>query len=93
MTRSPSLPPAFLRAPIAHRGLHDADQGVPENSRAAFKAAIAGGYGIELDLQMSSDGTAMVFHDYDLSRLTGADGKLRDRTATELSRIQLLTNG
>ncbi len=93
MTQGPPLPPVFLRAPIAHRGLHDGEHGIPENSRAAFRAAIAGGYGIELDVQMSSDGKAIVFHDYGLSRLTGADGMLRDKTAEDLSRIPLLANG
>jgi glycerophosphoryl diester phosphodiesterase len=52
----------------AHRGLHAA--GVPENSPAAFTAAIARGLGIECDVQRSSDGQAMVFHDWDLERLT-----------------------
>ena len=58
----------FLR-PIAHRGLHNAAAGVIENSGPAFEAAIAGGYGIECDLQPASDGTAMVFHDRALARL------------------------
>ena len=51
---APPLAPAFLRRPIAHRGLHDAVR--PENSRAAVRAAIAAGYGIEIDLQLSRDG-------------------------------------
>lgn len=73
----PPLPRAFLDRPIAHRGFHDARLSRPENSRAAFEAAIAKGYGIELDLQLSRDGVAMVFHDYDLRRLTGQCGPLR----------------
>ena len=59
----------FLRAPLAHRALHDLDDGRPENSRAAVRAAIAAGYGIEIDVQCSADGVAMVFHDYGLKRL------------------------
>ena len=54
---------------FAHRGLHrpDVDEaGVPENSPGAFAAAIAGGYGIECDIQRSADGQAMVFHDWNL---------------------------
>ena len=84
-----TLPPAFLRLPIAHRALHDRAQGRPENSRAAIRAAIAAGYGIEIDLQASADGVAMVFHDDDLGRLTGATGPVRARTAAELGAIRL----
>ena len=51
MTRVP-LPPAFLTTPIAHRALHDRAAGRPENSRAAVQAAVAAGYGIEIDLQL-----------------------------------------
>jgi glycerophosphoryl diester phosphodiesterase len=84
------LPAAFLSRPIAHRALHDITQGRPENSRAAAEAAIAGGYGIEIDLQLSSDGQAMVFHDYDLGRLTGETGAVRLRCADDLRQIPLL---
>ncbi|KMW60610.1 Glycerophosphoryl diester phosphodiesterase [Candidatus Rhodobacter oscarellae] len=81
------LPEAFLNAPIAHRGYHS--PGRPENSRAAFEAAIAAGYGIELDLQLSADGQAMVFHDYLLDRLTGATGPVVENSAAALGAIQL----
>ena len=81
------LPPGFLRAPFAHRGLHGAQ--TPENSRAAVRAAIHAGYGIELDLQPSRDGRAMVFHDYDLARLTGARGLICQRAAADLGRLRL----
>lgn len=84
------LPAGFLERPIAHRALHDPAQGRPENSRAAIAAAIAGGYGIEIDLQLSGDGHAMVFHDYDLLRLTGAPGLVRDHSAADLQNIRLL---
>ncbi len=86
MTR---LPDAFFKAPLAHRALHDATDGRPENSPAAIEAAIALGYGIEIDLQVSADGQAMVFHDYHLGRLTIEDGPIRQRTSTELQRIPL----
>ena len=86
---SPALPRAFLARPLAHRGLHDRAAGVIENSRAAAEAAIEAGYGIELDLQLSADGEAMVFHDDELNRLTGETGPVRERTARELSRIRL----
>jgi glycerophosphoryl diester phosphodiesterase len=82
-----SLPPRFLSVPLAHRALHGA--GTPENSRAAIRAAIGLGYGIEIDLQLSADEEAMVFHDYALDRLTGARGPVRARSAAELARIAL----
>ena len=72
-----ALPSIFLGPPLAHRGYHDLAGGVPENSRAAFEAAIAAGYGIELDVQLTADGEAMVFHDYDLGRLTPETGAIR----------------
>ena len=84
------LPPSFLAAPIAHRALHDRAAGRPENSVEAIEAAIAAGYGIEIDLQLSADGRAMVFHDYDLARLTGEKGAIQRRSASELGAIRLL---
>jgi glycerophosphoryl diester phosphodiesterase len=83
------LPAAFLAAPLAHRALHSIGAGRPENSRAAVRAAIAAGYGIEIDLQLSRDGVAMVFHDETLERLTPRSGWLRDLTAAELAAIPL----
>ena len=85
----PALPPVFLTTPIAHRALHDRAAGRPENSRAAIRAAVAAGYGIEIDLQLSADGQAMVFHDYDLKRLTAETGPVRQRSAADLGRIAL----
>jgi len=84
-----SLPAAFLDRPIAHRGFHDLAAGRPENSREAALAAVERGYGIELDLQLSRDGAAMVFHDYDLRRLTGAEGPIRQRDAADLAALPL----
>lgn len=83
------LPAAFLSTPIAHRAYHDVAAGRPENSRAAVRAAVAAGYGIEIDLQLSKDGVAMVFHDETLERLTPRQGWLRDFTAAELAAIPL----
>lgn len=85
----PDLPPAFLRLPLAHRGLHDRARGVVENSRAAALAAVEAGYGIEIDIQRASCGEAMVFHDEALPRLTGAPGLVGDYTAGALGRILL----
>ena len=84
------LPASYLSRPIAHRGLHDRAAGRPENSRSAVQAAQAAGYGIEIDLQLSADGEAMVFHDYELSRLTSEKGAVRQRSAKELGQIRLL---
>lgn len=83
------LADGFLTQPIAHRGYHDVSAGVPENSRAAFRAAIDAGYAIELDVQLSADGHAMVFHDYEMSRLTGQTGAIGARTRDELMQITL----
>jgi glycerophosphoryl diester phosphodiesterase len=77
----------FIR-PIAHRGLHDRNAGVIENTGPAFLAAIAGGYGIECDLQPASDGTPMVFHDRALKRLIDADGLISDRTPADLAKLR-----
>lgn len=71
----------------AHRGLHG--PGVPENSPGAFAAALARGLGIECDIQRSADGQAMVFHDWDLERLTGESGAVGKRSAERLGRIRL----
>ena len=55
--------------PVAHRGLHDISAGIVENTASAFNAALAGGYAIETDVQISADGEAMVHHDGALGRL------------------------
>lgn len=86
---APRLHPSFLSVPIAHRGLHDASRGIVENSASAFEAAIAAGYGIELDVQMSADGEAMTFHDYELERLVGTSGYVRTSEANALRAMQL----
>ncbi|MEO8242414.1 MAG: glycerophosphodiester phosphodiesterase family protein [bacterium] len=86
----PALPAGFLTSPIAHRGYHDAASRRPENSVSAFQAAVEAGYGIELDVQLTRDGQAMVFHDDTLDRMTGRPGAVRDYTAAELGQIRLL---
>lgn len=79
----------FLTTPIAHRALHDVKQGRPENSRAAIRAAMDAGYGIEIDLQLSKDHIPIVFHDYDLTRLTNHDGPIQQKQSQDLSGIPL----
>ncbi|WP_439815617.1 glycerophosphodiester phosphodiesterase family protein [Zavarzinia sp. CC-PAN008] len=83
----------LTRRPIAHRGLHGRwidGARRPENTRAAFLAAIRHGYGIELDLVLSGDGVAMVFHDEALSRLTGRPGLAADHDAATLGTFAVL---
>ena len=74
--------------PVAHRGLWTPG-GAPENSLAAFQIACAQGYGVELDVQLSADGEAMVFHDAKLERMTGAEGHIGDHTAADLIKLKL----
>ncbi|WOD41215.1 glycerophosphodiester phosphodiesterase family protein [Nodosilinea sp. E11] len=74
--------------PIAHRGLHQGTA-VPENSLAAFEAAIAAQHPIELDVQLLADGHLAVFHDRDLKRLTGLKGRIADQTLTSLNQFHL----
>lgn len=88
-----TLPAAFLGAPLAHRALHDATAGRPENGLSAIRATVAAGYGVELDLQVSADGVPMVFHDYDLDRLTDDTGQVKRRDAADLTALHLLGSG
>src|ERR1043165_4637645 len=74
-------PKWLIARPVAHCGLHDAAAGVIENTASAFKAAIAGGYAIETDVQISADGEAMVHHDFALGRLTLGSRLLAAMTA------------
>lgn len=86
---TPRLPDAFLGPPIAHRGLHDRPAGIIENSMPAINAAVAAGYGIEIDIQPDAHGAARVFHDYDLKRLTGAEGAIADIDDAGLATLRL----
>ncbi len=80
--------PDWLTArPVAHRGLHDAARGIVENTPSSVAAAVAAGYGAEVDLQITADGEAMVHHDDALGRLTEGSGRLEAMTAAELRRV------
>lgn len=79
-----ALPADFLSRPIAHRGLHSSGAGIIENTRRAFTCAIDGRFGIECDIQISADGEAMVFHDFDLDRLTKTKGRVDTLSAEAL---------
>lgn len=77
----------------AHRGLHDNASEAPENSMAAFRKAVEGGYGIEFDVQLSKDKVPVVFHDFTLERVCGAEGKVCDYTYEELEQFRLYDSG
>jgi glycerophosphoryl diester phosphodiesterase len=81
-------PEWLTRWEYAHRGLHS--PGAPENSCAAAEAAIAAGMGIECDIQMSRDNIPLVFHDWELDRLTGERGRVAARLADDLCRIPIM---
>lgn len=86
------LPAGLFAPPIAHRGLWAPD-GPPENSLSAFEAACRAGYGIELDVRLSADGEAMVFHDDELERMTGEEGFVWNCTAVTLGDMALAGGG
>lgn len=71
----------------AHRGLHG--DGCPENSMAAFRAALEGGYGIEFDLHLLKDGNLAIMHDSLLKRTTGCEGRIEDLTTEDLPNYHL----
>lgn len=75
--------------PVAHRGLHDSGRGIIENTPSAIEAAIAAGYAIEVDVQRTGDGRAVVFHDDTLDRLTTARGAVAARSLDELRHVRL----
>lgn len=79
----------FMGLNVAHRGLHTADCSRPENSLSAFDAAAAGGYGIELDVQLSRDGEVVVFHDDTLDRVCGVHGRVDSYTLAQLQGMRL----
>lgn len=78
----------FLKFRYAHRGLHDKPT-VPENSLAAFRAAVEKGYAIELDVHLMRDGNIAVIHDASLKRTAGDDVKIEDLETADLSKYTL----
>ncbi len=79
----------FLNRLYAHRGLYDAQRGVPENSLTAFRAAVAAGYGIELDVRLTADDVPVVFHDSSLKRMCGVDGRVEEIPFEKLRALPL----
>ncbi len=86
-----SIPKWLTTRPIAHRGLHDGNIKIPENSIASFTEAIKNNYPIELDIQLISDGTIIVFHDYDLKRICGSTLKTKKISLTVLKKFHLFS--
>jgi glycerophosphoryl diester phosphodiesterase len=81
--------PDWLTArPVAHRGLHDRARGIIENMPGAMRAAIDGNFSIEVDLQLTADGEAMVHHDDALGRLTEGSGPLLGMTSAQLKAVK-----
>lgn len=78
----------LYRVPFAHRGMHNA-QDAPQNTLQAFQLAVAHGYGIELDVRLSRDGEAMVFHDKMLEDLSNGRGPITGKTAAELGQLSI----
>ncbi|MBQ6322811.1 MAG: glycerophosphodiester phosphodiesterase [Lachnospiraceae bacterium] len=87
--RRPSMKP-FQSVYIAHRGLFDNKSDHPENSMKAFSRAVEEGYGIELDVQMTTDGQLVVFHDDTLKRMCGSKKMVTECSLQELSSQRLL---
>ena len=83
----------FQSARFAHRGLHNADAGIPENSMSAFRAAVERGFGAELDVHLMADGNLAVVHDSNLNRACGVDVCVEDLTAAELPGYPLMGTG
>lgn len=73
----------------AHRGLHNKESHIPENSLTAFWLAAESGYGAEVDVHLSKDGRLVVMHDENLLRTTGYDKRICDCTAEELENLRL----
>ncbi len=73
--------------PVAHRGLHGKD--VPENSLTSFRLAMEAGYAVETDLHLTKDGVLVAFHDDTLTRMTGAEGNIKEKTYAELAGLTL----
>jgi len=83
----------FCGRTFAHRGLFTADQSVPENSIAAFRAAVEADYGVELDVQLTRDKQVVVFHDDDLKRVCGVDARVDAYSYDELLQLSLCGTG
>jgi glycerophosphoryl diester phosphodiesterase len=75
--------------PVAHRGYHDQNKVVWENTLTAFSRAIEAGFAIECDVQLAADSVPVVFHDHEMERLTGIKGDVREHTSAELALLAI----
>ena len=80
---------ALIRQPVAHRGLHDGNHAVWENTLSAFEAAISRGFAIECDLQYAADAVPVVFHDDDMERLCNIKADVRAKSSGELGLMSI----
>ena len=83
----------FCGRTFAHRGLFSEDQLLPENSLSAFRAAVAAGYGVELDVQLTRDKQVVVFHDDGLLRACGIDARVDAFEYDQLKEFSLFGTG
>ena len=79
--------------PIAHRGLHNSDNKIYENTLSACRDAIAGGYNIEVDLQLACDNKPVIFHDFTLERMAGEERNVRELNTTQLRQMHIGEGG
>jgi len=87
--RHPKVLRRCLGKQFAHRGLHDSAKGIPENSLAAYKKAVENGFGIELDVRLTSDGVPVIMHDPSAKRMTGVDRRISEMTLSELKPLRI----
>ena len=89
MRQLPYFSPSGIHV-FAHRGLCLA--GIQENSLSSFEAAIsAGATHIETDVQATSDGVAVLFHDDDLERIAGVKRDISQLSLAELRELNAAT--
>lgn len=88
MMKRPDVKP-FQGWLYAHRGIHDNESDCPENCLTAFERAIAHGYGIELDVQLTKDQVPVVFHDHTLKRVCNREERVCDLTFEELEQLRI----
>ena len=74
---------------IAHRGLHNIEKGIAENSIPAFEKSIENNYIIELDVHILKDRNVVVFHDDNLKRMTGIDKEIKNMTYEDVKELRL----
>ncbi len=77
----------ITRTPITHRGYHDLNRKIWENTSSAFARSIDAGFAIECDLQLAGDNVPVVFHDYEIKRLCGIEGSVRDLTSDAMTQL------